>query len=116
MVYVASYKQLAIFGLTSHAAAAATLKQPSVVPAPGPAGSQFWGKIKTIRGSKISVVLRTGQVLQVDLSAAQAQQTTIESVIGENVVVEGSLNKNGVLQAETMMRAKEPESWGSDSR
>jgi hypothetical protein len=114
MVYVASYKQLAVFGLTSHAAVAATLKQPSVVPAPGPAGAQFWGKIKSIHGSRITVVLRTGKLLQVDLSEALAQQTTVDPVIGENVAVNGRLNKSGVLKAHVMMRAKAPVSWGPD--
>ena len=84
------------------------------MPAPRPAGAQFWGKIKSIHGSRIAVVLRTGKLLQVDITEARAEETTIEPVIGEYVAVNGRLNKLGVLEAHLMMRAKAPISWGPD--
>jgi hypothetical protein len=116
-VYVASYKQLAIFGLTTLASnAAATLQQPAAVPAPEPAGALFWGKIKSIDGSRIVLVLRSGELLQVDLAEALAEGTTIEPVIGENVAVNGTLNDRGVLEAHFMWRAKGLASWGADRR
>jgi hypothetical protein len=84
------------------------------VPAPSPAGAQFWGKIKGIHGSWIVLALRTGKLLQVDITEARAEGTTIQPGIGEFVTLNGRLNQRGVLQAHLMMRAKGPMSWGPD--
>jgi hypothetical protein len=117
MVYVGSYRQLAIFGLTSSGAqTGAKLQHSTVVPELQPAGAVFWGTVKSIDGSRIALVLRTGESLEVDLSEALAQGTTIAPLIGENVVVNGELDENGVLEARFMSRAKAPQSWGTDSR
>ena len=116
MVYVASYKQLAIFGLTAAPAVKAevNLQQPRAATELNPAGALFWGSIKSISGSRIELVLRTGELLQVDLSAALTEGTTVVPVIGENVVVNGQLNGHGILEARSMSRAKGPQSWGAD--
>jgi hypothetical protein len=53
-------------------------------------------------------------LLQVDITEARAEGTTIEPRIGEFVTVNGGLNQLGVLQAHLMMRAKGPMSWGPD--
>jgi hypothetical protein len=116
LVYVATYRQLAIFGLIPQGEQpAAKLKQPVAAPF-RPAGALFWGTVQSVRGSRIKVVLRTGKLLQVDLSGAFAQGTTIEPVVGQHVAVNGNLDQQGVLEARFMWRAKGPGSWGSDSR
>ena len=116
MVYVATYKQLAIFGLTAAAGAKTEVKlqQPQAPPELNPPGALFWGSIKSISDSRIEVVLRTGELLQVDLSAAFAESTTVVPLIGENVVVNGEFNTDGILEARSMLRAKGPQSWGAD--
>jgi hypothetical protein len=117
MVYVASYKQLAIFGRTAAAGAKTEVKlqQPQAAPEVNPAGALFWGSIKSISDSRIELVLRTGELLRVDLSAALAEGTTVVPVLGENVAVNGQFNGHGVLQARFMWRAKGPQkSWGAD--
>ena len=114
-VYVASYKHLAIFGLTSAPVMEEAKLQQLIVPAQKPAGALFWGSVKSIKGSQIVLVLRSGELLQVDLSAALAKGMTIEPVVGENVTVNGQFNGHGVLEARSMSRAKGPQSWGADS-
>jgi hypothetical protein len=117
MVYVASYRRLAIFGVTSPGAALmqAKLPQPPVVPALKLSGALFWGTVKSIHDFRIVLVLRTGEVLHVDLREAFTEGTTIEPVIGENVTVNGKFNDHGVLEARFMWRAKALKSWGADS-
>ena len=114
MVYVTSYKQLAIFGLTS-APQKVKLQQPVVVPEPKPAGALYWGSVKSVKGSQIVLMLRSGELLQVDLSALLAQGPMVEPVVGENVAVNGQLDGHGVLEARSISRAKGPQSWGADS-
>jgi hypothetical protein len=114
-VYVASNRQLAIFGTTAAAVQMqAQLQQPPAVSSSSPAGAQFWGTVENINDSSLVIILRTGRLLQIDLSAAIAEGTTIVPVIGESVAVSGELDEHGVLQARVMWRAKGPESWGAD--
>jgi len=112
-VYVASYRQLAIFGTTA-AAVQMQLQQPPAASSPSPAGAQFLSTVENINDSSLVIILRTGRLLQIDLSAAIAEGTTIVPVIGESVAVSGELDEHGVLQARVMWRAKGPESWGAD--
>jgi hypothetical protein len=115
-VYVASYKQLAIFGLISATASnKIELQQPVAVAEPKPAGALFWGSIKSINGYSIVLVLRTGALLQVDFSKAFAEGTAIQPVVGEDVVVNGVFNEQGSLEARSLWRAKGPQTWGADS-
>jgi hypothetical protein len=117
MVYVASYRQLAIFGLQAPAALARTevkLQRPPSPPALRPPGSLIWGTIESIHGSRFVLVLRNGQLLQVDLREALKNGTTIVPVIGRNVAVNGDFNSHGVLEAHIIWRAKGRQSWGVD--
>jgi hypothetical protein len=66
-------------------------------------------------GNEITIELRTGEVLRVDLSEAFKEQPSITPVVGHNVVVNGTMNEKGVLEARTMLRAKGPALWGPDS-
>jgi hypothetical protein len=121
-VYVASYRQLTIFGLRAGKRLGAPLRfepelqTPPEPRIPKPPGDLYWGTIRTVDGSRITVALRTGKVLQVDLGQAMKEGTTINPVVGRNVAVNGTLNANGVLEARTMWRAKAPGSWRADSR
>jgi hypothetical protein len=123
-VYVPSNRQLAIFGLI-------TPKRPGGAPTPRreqltqpaapspvtkPPGAIYWGTIERVDGSRIAILLRTGTVLEVDLSEAMRDGTTINPTVGQNVSINGTLNATGVLEGHTMWRAKAPASWGADSR
>jgi len=120
-VYVASYKQLAIFGLKSlqdEGISPPRVEEPIELapPMPKPPGAQYWGTIKSVDGERVTITLRTGELLQVDLSEAMQEETTVVPVVGDNVVINGTVDENGVLQGRTMSRAKGPASWGADSR
>jgi hypothetical protein len=123
-VYVGSYRQLSIFGLisTKQAQQAPPPRRVEMFqPAPPPLiekppGATFWGTIKRVDGARIAIALRTGQLLQVDLSEAMKTGTTITPNVNINVAVNGTLNADGVLEARTMWRAKGPAIWGADSR
>ena len=122
-VYVPSYRRLSIFGLRSRKKAFSAppprrdpiLPPPPPPPTAKPSGALYWGTIKSVDGSRIAVTLRTGKVLQVDLSEAMKEGTTINPIVGQNVAVNGTVNSEGVLEARTMWRAKAPGSWGADS-
>lgn len=78
-------------------------------------GALYWGTIKSIDGARITIALRTGKILKVDLSEAIKEHTTINPIVGRTVVVNGKLNNEGVLEARTMARANaSPKGWDPD--
>jgi hypothetical protein len=79
-------------------------------------GAHYWGTIKSIKGSHITIALRTGKTLQVNLDEALKEHTTITPVVGHAVVIHGKLNTQGILEARTMGRANaSPKGWDPDS-
>jgi len=123
-VYVPSYRRLEIFGLKAVQRKGAAPPRREMIaeeapipppPGPQPSGALYWGTIKSVDGSHITIALRTGNLLQVDLGEAMKEGAAINPMVGANVAVNGTVNENGVLQAQTMWRAKGPESWGPDS-
>jgi hypothetical protein len=116
-VYVAGYRQLAIFGLTAPAGRPASqLQHPVVLSEQKPQGAVFWGKVKNVDGARMVLLLRSGELLQVDLSEAFREERSVVPTIGENVMVNGQLDAHGVLDAQLMTRAKASPSWGADRR
>jgi hypothetical protein len=117
-VFVASNKQVQIFGLTSRPFAP---RGPFPIPelagmTPPPTGAQFWGTVKSVSGNRLTVELRSGAELQVDLTAAAQQGRVAEPRPGMLVVISGKMNDDGSLQAETVARAKGKATWGEDRR
>jgi hypothetical protein len=119
-VYVPSNGRLAIFGLrtVSRQGMMKRQEQPPVLSEPlarAPIeGAAYWGTVRTVRGYRVTVVLRTGRILQVDLTEAAQSGTTVNPFAGLKVFVNGTLDAKGVLQARTLARAKGPGSWGAD--
>jgi hypothetical protein len=122
-VYAPGYNHLAIFGLkpAARAKGGAPLRQTSVAPSPlatstpAPAGARYWGTITSVKGARIAVRLRTGKVLQVDLSESMKNGTTINPVVGKNVVINGAVNTSGILEASSMSRGGARAAWGPDN-
>jgi hypothetical protein len=118
MVYVASDQQLAIFGLLSGGTSVRT--KAALQPAPPPAplvkvtGALMWGTIDSIHGSYIELALRTGKLLEVDLTNALRQGNAQAPVVGRPVAVNGDFNAQGVLEAGTVWTVKGQPSWGAD--
>jgi len=122
-VYVASNKQLQIFGLipsTSHGpkrrtgAAINNMLREQAAASPAPAGPQFWGTVKSINGDHLELELRTGRILQVDISAAVQQKAVGDVQVGQPALVEGALEPDGTFKAGAVMRAKGQSLWGED--
>jgi hypothetical protein len=121
MVYVASYRQLSIFGLKRPqppaAVAALQVHQLAAVPVPAPeldTGPTYWGTVLKVEGTLLLLELRTGQVLNVDIApAAKAGQARIVAE-GDSARVSGTMGPNGVFEANFLWRAPERSLWGED--
>jgi hypothetical protein len=122
-VYVPGFNELRIFGLratrkgkrfparTEDITRARLEMHAARIP-----GAHYWGTIKSIKGSHITIALRTGKTLQVNLDEALKEHTTITPVVGHAVVIHGKLNTQGILEARTMGRANaSPKGWDPDS-
>ena len=121
-VYVASYQILKIAGRTGRPPVVGTAARPLIVTdARKPPsedlkipGAMYWGTIKNVEDVRVAIELRTGKLLNADLSQAVKNGTTINPVVGVYVVINGTLGANGILDARIMSRAKAPGSWGTD--
>jgi hypothetical protein len=60
------------------------------------------------------VQLRDGKLLTVDLTPAQKAGAIHIPKVGGYVIVRGTLNDRGVLEARAISRAKRPADWGVD--
>jgi hypothetical protein len=117
-VYVASYKELAIFGLSPGGAA----KSASAVPRPRPpptelpaGGHEIFATIKTVAGSNLTVATRTGKLLRVDAAKAIEARQRIVLLVDEPVRVLGSYDSAGILRATSITHAKpSPKGWPAD--
>lgn len=126
-VYAATYKRLAIFGRKTSNPEPAQLPRrlegakpedstAIAPPPPRPEGSVFRGTIQKVEGNNLEIKLRDGEILRVDLSEAKKIQSTITPTVGSQVMVNGKLNPQGVMEAHIMQRAKGPAHWGPDIR
>jgi hypothetical protein len=122
-VYVASNKQLQIFGFgspgpfisepASGASAIAGTESLGTLPVP-PSSPMYWGILKRINGNLLLVQLRTGRVLDVDVTEAVKKQQAAPVNVGQAVAVGGIMNANGVFEANILLRAKGRSTWGED--
>jgi hypothetical protein len=116
-VYVASYKQLAVFGLAGAAAKPAAVRPP-MPPAPVvlPLDShEIYGTIKTVTGGNVTLATRTGQLVRVDAADAADRHRSVVLQVGEPVTVFGGFGGSGVLHATSVLHAKpSPQGWPAD--
>jgi len=108
-VYVASYKSLAIYGLSSAAGVQAPVPATTLLTrTPLPAGQHdVFGTVVAIDGVEITVLKRDGERILVDGSAAFAHSNAAEPSVGHGIEVRGSDGEGGVLHAETLLHAKD---------
>jgi hypothetical protein len=117
MVYVASYRQLSIFSRKrpQQPPVVASVKLESfAASAPPNPGNAYWGKVMKIDGSHLSLELRTGKVLDVDISPAAKAGTARIVTEGQSAKVSGTMNANGTFEADVLLRAEDPSLWGPD--
>jgi len=107
-VYVASNKSLAIFGLGTPipfpqtvAAAARPLA------AATPSGTHVvYGTVAAANGPRFILAKRGGTAVNVDATKAVQAHSAIPLVVGGPVIVQGSMDASGTIQADTIMHAK----------
>lgn len=115
-VYVASYGQLSIFGLSQDRAHVAFRQTPA------PARFVFsgtrhdlYGTVVALDGSLLSLRDRAGRTVKVDLSAARRGGNMAEPSLGRASLVRGDYDAAGVFEARYVLHAKGgPAQWGPD--
>jgi hypothetical protein len=126
-VYVASYRQLAIFepssGSTAPQTAQAPLQalsdatqpvEPDATQLP-PHGHEIFGKISSVDGNMITVVTRKGALINVDATQAVQTYQSVVLLNGEAVRMLGSYNAANVFEATVITHAKlSPKLWLPD--
>jgi PQQ enzyme repeat len=115
-VYVASYKQLDIFGVGGNKGVPkppAGLGSHRAVPAP----NQLSGMLVEVGKSFLTMQSRTGSFVKVDFTVASRRERTVDLVAGHPFTVRGKYDSGGVLHAYAILRAKPSEAtWPSDKR
>jgi hypothetical protein len=110
-VYVASYKELDIFGLgLPNGQKAAERKSAAVTPKPrlykGPGEHSVSGLVTKIDGKRLTIETRDHKIVQVDTARAQAGFRYAEPYTGGGVTISGSPDAKGVFQAESLFRTQ----------
>jgi hypothetical protein len=113
-VYVASYKQLEIFGPGGRVPEAAPIGAPVFVTIPG-APHELTGRLITSSGSLLALRTRTGKIVGVDGSEAIRRERSSVLVVGEPFTARGKYDASGILHAIVIGRAKPSETtWPPD--
>jgi outer membrane protein assembly factor BamB len=111
-VYVASYKQLAIFGIGP---AGATIRRPLAAAAPLPVGRhRVSGTVVRLNDDTVTIRTRTGRLVAVLATEAIRHHKSVLLSVGENIQAEGSYDADDALLAATIFRTKEPAGWAPD--
>jgi len=115
-VYVASHKQLSIFGLITTAPTTDTvISEPGAQDVVSGSEHEIFGTITTVNGSQLTVQTRTGSLVQVDASTAIQNELSNDLMVGGVVDVRGTFDSHGVLQATVIQRAKDSSDlWPKD--
>jgi hypothetical protein len=127
-VYVASFKQLSIFGLAGSAAAQPQTAQNASQTAAQPVQTaaveatqlsanehEIFGTITTVNADILTIKTRAGALVNVDATQAVQAYASIVLLVGEPVRILGSYNTSNLLQAASIARAKpSPALWPPD--
>jgi outer membrane protein assembly factor BamB len=116
-VYVASYKELTIFGLAApgaKTAAPASMAMAEEAPQPALPGHAVYGRLKSVDKAMLTLETRTG-TLTVDTAPALKAETSALPVVGRAYLARGEYDDEGVLHAVAVSRVKDdPELWKAD--
>jgi len=104
-VFVASNQQLAIFGPITAGAKVATLL-PVKLPHHPALGNQLSGWVDGINGTELMIRKRDGTHATIDAKHAKDAFQSVPIGMEEAITAEGSYDAQGVLHAQTIVRAK----------
>jgi hypothetical protein len=116
-VFVASYGNLSIFGLTGTPARKIAFRAP---PSPKPArypgvAHELHGTVTAITDTTITLRTRTAAAVQVDIAAAKADGNVAPPSIGHAALVRGDYDAHGTLVAKYVLHQKDsPALWSAD--
>jgi len=123
-VYVASYKELAIFGLggAAHAGKQVAIDRSRAIAAEdrsaiklGRGEHVIWGTIRIVDDTGMVIADRRGASIRVDLTTARVAGNVAEPVVGQTATVIGKFAANGSLVAKHVEHAKaSPLLWSLD--
>lgn len=120
-VYVASYKELDIFGINLPGGHKAQSRKPELIEAekailPGlPGAHQISGTVTKLAGTHLTIQTRDGKLLEVDATRARNSFRYPPLTAGSKITAAGSYNSSDVLEAELVFRAKRaPMTWPPD--
>ena len=120
-VYVGSYKELDIFGLTAPSPqgaqkTTAATAEAHVARAEAPEEHQVSGVVLKIDGNRLTIQTRTNKTVEIDATEAKASfHYSVVIPVGDAVVAVGSYDANGVMHAAIVYRTKRsPTTWPPD--
>ncbi len=112
-VYIGSYKQLAIFGLTTPPASAPLTPVAAPLLALPDGLHMLSGKVESASGRKLVLSIRSGTPVTVDASGAL--HSAHVPVVGDSLTVVGRYDTTGILLAQAINRTKSnPALWPTD--
>ena len=122
-VYVATYKEMTIFGLGDPQAKAAAAMADVAASAASDqhplrlaAGQHaIWGTIASVTQSDMILTTRQGTLVRVSIAASRAAGNFAQAPVGRATLVIGTLGEDGALTALHVVHAKESRAlWGVD--
>ena len=116
-VYVASFKTLSIFGLSSDPPATLHTPEPNAIAraALAPGVREIFGSVQSLDGYVMTVTKRDGSQLTIDATTAAREDQYAPPAVGRAVQVRGKFNEAGVFEASIVLHAKkDPAMWQSD--
>lgn len=76
---------------------------------------ELYGKVLSVKGTVITLQTKSGTTVEIDSARALEAHRSVPVAVGRAIRVNGSYNKKGVLQAESIQWAKNsPAMWPAD--
>lgn len=117
-IYVGSYQQLMIFG---HHGSRGRRPEELRLAVPervritlGPGRHEVYGQIQSVKGQQLTMRTRDGKDIEVNVKGAIEAGRSIPLVVQRSIHVVGVYDAGGVLNAESIQRAKAQATWLSD--
>jgi hypothetical protein len=96
----------------SPALAGGTKKETAAEPA---VTREVYGKIQSVKGTMVTIQTRTGATVRVETKPAIEADRNVTPIVGHAINVKGTMDKAGVMHADTVQKAKDsPAIWPAD--
>lgn len=76
---------------------------------------ELYGKVLNVKGTVVTLQTKSGKTVQVDSARALETRRSVPIAVGRAIRVNGTYDKKGVLQADSIQWAKNsPAMWSAD--